>query len=69
MKTGLLFGPHGKSGMTNGWSNKMLIPGISMISYVSRGIIGSNEICPLPKANSCSMQMIEITAVSSDRNP
>jgi hypothetical protein len=40
-----------------------------MISYVSRGIIGSNEICPLPKANSCSMQMIEITAVSSDRNP
>jgi hypothetical protein len=27
MKTGLLFGPHGKSGMTNGWSNKMLVPG------------------------------------------
>jgi len=31
MKTGLLFGPHGKSGMTNGWSNKMLVPGNSQV--------------------------------------
>ena len=47
----------------------LLVPGNPMVSYVSRGIIGSNTIYPLLIENSCSIQMIEITAVSSDRNP
>ena len=50
-------------------SVQFFVPGYSMVSYVSRGIIGSNTIYPLLITNSCSMQMIEITAVSSDRNP